>query len=46
MIEYSKCRRVRDEKYMSMKKLYSGQRKWRCKAKKVCTNIWRRKVVK
>lgn len=38
MIECSKCKRVREEKFLSFTKdKWKGGKRWRCKAKKVCT---------
>lgn len=43
MLTCSKCGRTRQEKYIVMRKTYSGKKKPRCRAKSVCHSIFRRK---
>lgn len=43
MLQCTKCKRVRDEKYIVLRKTYSGKKKYRCRARSVCASIARRK---
>lgn len=43
MLTCSKCGRTRDEKYIVLRKVYSGKKKYRCRARSVCASIARRK---
>lgn len=42
----TRCRRTRREKFMWMRKNYSGKKVWRCKKKSVCATKGRRLIEK
>lgn len=42
MLTCSKCKRTRLDKYIVMRKTYSGEKKYRCRKRSVCHSIFRR----
>lgn len=39
----TKCKRTRAAKYIALRKVYGGKKKYRCRARSVCSSIARRK---
>lgn len=42
MLQCTKCKRVREDKYVVLRKVYGGKKKYRCRARSVCASIARR----
>jgi hypothetical protein len=45
MLTCTKCKRTRADKYVVLRKVYGGKKKYRCKARSVCSSIARRNNV-
>jgi hypothetical protein len=43
MLTCTKCGRTRPDKYIVMRKVYGGKKRYRCRARSVCASIARRK---
>lgn len=43
MLTCTKCGRTRLDKYIVLRKTYSGKKQYRCRARSVCASIARRK---
>lgn len=42
MLQCTKCKRTRPEKYIVLRKVYGGKKKYRCRARSVCASVARR----